>query len=486
MGTSPFFGIEVGLRALQSYKLAMEVIAHNVANANTPGYSRQRVNLTATEPYTHPSFVRPLSVGQIGTGVRVVSIERLWDMSVARQVRTNIQLLEEYRARENMFKRIEVVFNEPGSVGLGSLMNDFFNSFQELSASPESSIVRAQVVQKGKSLCDYFNKLAQELLDLRRDVDNNVRIIVNDINTKLHQIADTNKMIVGIVPTGDNPNDLFDRRDLLLEELSELSDIEVVLQDDGTANVYIGGMIVVQRDIVTKLEVVDNPNNNYYASIKAENNLGGSDVVIDSGELKGLLDIRDSEEIGIPHYQSALDNLAKAIVEKVNNQHRLGAGLDGVWGRDFFDPLGITALSMDLSSAILDPVEGLRRVAAAGVYDTDGDTVPDTAGGSGDGSNALAIAQLHNDRTAIGSQTFSEYYDSFISYLGMCSRTETHNVENEEFLFNQLANFKDAVFGVSLDEEAAKLIEYQNSFNASAQLITIMNDMYQTLIDMLK
>ena len=477
MGNSPFFGIEIGLRALQSFKTAMEVISHNVANANTPGYSRQKVNLTATFPYTFPSFFRPEAVGQMGTGVKVTSIERLRDDSIERQIRTNTHLLEEFKTKEDMFHRIEAIFNEPGSVGLSTLLNDFFNSFQELSTSPESSVVRAQVRQKGESLANYFNRLAWELKDLQEDVDNNVRVVIDGINTLLHEIRDVNELITGIVPTGDNPNDLLDQRDHLLEELSKLVDIEVSEDYDKTVNVFIGGRVVVQRDIVKELVAVDDPSNNSFASIKIEGDLDGPDVLVSSGELKALLDIRDDTEKGIPYYQNQLDTLAYNLIEKVNAQHRAGFGLDGASNRNFFVPASSvdTALNMSLDTAITDPVNGLDRIAAAS----------SATGIPGDGSNALLIAQLQNDPTGVGSSTFNDFYNSIISQLGVFTEEESSKRDNQDFLLNQLYNFRDAVSGVSLDEEAAKLISYENAFNAASQVIKVMNDIYETLIDMM-
>ncbi|RLE40644.1 flagellar hook-associated protein FlgK, partial [Candidatus Woesearchaeota archaeon] len=230
--------------------------------------------------------------------------------------------------------------------------------------------------------------------------------------------------------------------------------------------------------IVKELVAVDNPSNNYYASIKIEDDLNGDDVVINGGELKGLLDIRDDTAFGIPSYQSQLDTLAYNLIQKVNAQHSVGFGLDGSTNVNFFAPVSSStgaALAIQLDTQISDAVNGLNRIAASS-----------TLGGiPGDGSNALALAQLANDTTGVGSLTFSEYYNSMISQLGVSSQEESKKVDNQSFLLDQLMNFRDNVSGVSLDEEAAKMITYQNAFNAASQVIKIMDEVYQTLIDLL-
>ncbi|MBD3268618.1 MAG: flagellar hook-associated protein FlgK [Candidatus Omnitrophica bacterium] len=484
MGASPFFGLDIALRGLQASRTALDVISHNVSNANTPGYSRQEIHLSPTDPFTVPSFWRPMDVGQVGTGVKVDSIERMRDQSIERQIRTSTYLLKEYEAREGVFQRLEAIFNEPGAVGLSSLINDFFNSFQELSASPESMVVRAQVKQNGESLSEYFNRLAQELSSLREDTDDNIRVVVSGINTILRQLGKTNELLRGVTASGDNPNDLLDERDRLLEELSEYIDIGVVESTDGTVNVYMGGRVVVQDEIVTELAVVDDINNNYYASIKMENDLLGSDVAVGSGELKGLIDLRDNTEFGIVSYQNDLDDLSYYITSYVNTQHQQGYGLlnEGNNHNFFAAPAATnTALNMSLDAWILDPTRGLSRIAAS----TNSTGVPG-AGLSGDGSNALAIAQIQNSTISqLGGSTFNEYYDTMISQLGVYSQEESNKVGNQDFLLNQLYNFRDSVSGVSLDEEAAKMMMYENSLNAAAQVIHVIDEVYDTLIGLI-
>ncbi len=475
--SSPFFGMDIALRGLYAARTAMDVVAHNVSNANTDGYSRQNVNLATTDPFTNPSFYKPLSSGQLGTGVQVISIERLRDQSLEFQIRNNTQLLGQYSAKSDIFLRIEAVFNEPGAVGLNSLIDEFFNSFSELSTSPESSVVRAQVRQAGQSLTEYFNKLSEDLTYLGEDVDEEIRVTVDGVNSLLSQLRDVNQLITGIIPTGDDPNDLLDKRDYLLEQINQYIDVDVSEQLDGTVNVYVGGRIVVQRDILKQLAVVDDPNNNNYAAIKIEDDLSGADVAIEGGEVKGLLDIRDSSEFGIPAYKDQLDTLAYNLIEKINAQHQAGFGLDGGTNRNFFTPTALSgaAMSITLSGDILDEVSGLNRIAAAST----------AASVPGDGSNALTLSQLQNDSTAVGDSTFNEYYASLISQLGVYSQIESNKVDNQEFLMNQLYSLRDDVSGVSLDEEAAKIVMYQNAYNAAANVIEIMNETYQILIEMM-
>jgi len=475
--SSPFFGLDIALRGLYASQTAMNVIAHNVSNANTDGYSRQVVNISATDPFTNPSFYKPLSTGQLGTGAEVISISRMRDSRIELQIRNNVELVNEYESKAEVFSMMEAIFNEPGSVGLNSLIDDFFNQFNELSSAPESSVVRAQVRQSSESLTDYFNKLYGDLTDLSEDIDDNVRITVTGINSLLNQIGDVNQLITGIIPTGDDPNDLLDKRDYLLGQLSEYVGIDVSEQGDGAVNVYIGGRLVVQRDIVKELAVVDDTANYNYSAIKMADDLDGESVAVSGGEIKGLIDARDSSEFGVRHYINELDTLAYNLINKVNAQHRTGFGLDSVGNRNFFTPVSLqdASGSISLSAGILDPVNGLSRIAASSA----------AASVPGDGSNALLIAQLQNDVNAVGDASFNEYYVSLISQLGVYADIESNKVENQDFLLNQLYSMRDEVSGVSLDEEAAKLIMYQNAYNAATQVIQIMDDNYKLLIDMM-
>ncbi len=486
MAVSPFFGIEIGLRALQAHKLSMEALSHNVANANTPGYSRQQVNLTAADPYTVPGFNRAIGAGQIGSGVEIVSIARAHDDSLTRQIRDNVNLFGEYETLESFYRRIEATFNEPGATGLSQLMDDFYNAWRELATSPESSAARALVQQKAKSLTDYFNRLDNDLIEMQQDVDNNIRSLTTEVNTLLRQLGDTNELLAGVVAQGDNPNDLLDRRDYLLEQLSSFVDIQAVEQSDLTVNVYINGRVMVQDDVVHEIVVQDDSTNKFYAQLKVEGEETGADLVINNGELKALFDMRDDSTIGIAGYIDSLDQLAYNLADAVNTVHRAGYGLDGVSNRDFFidvTSFGVagSASRLALSVNITDPTNGLRNIAAASLLDpvTGLPMVP------GDGSNALAIAQIQDDTTVMSGLTANQFYDTMISQLGIYSQEETKNKENQEFLLNQLQNLQDSVSGVNLDEEAAKMITFENAYNAASQVIRIMDNAIQTLIEML-
>lgn len=486
MAVSPFFGIEVGLRALQAHKLSMEALSHNVANANTPGYSRQQVNLTASDPYTVPGFNRAIGAGQIGSGVQIVSITRAHDDSLTRQIRDNMNLFSEYETLESFYQRIEAVFNEPGATGLSQLFDDFHNAWRELATSPENNAARALVKQKAQSLTDYFNRLSSDLTDMQKDVDNNVRAVVGDVNTLLRQLGDTNKLLTGVVAQGDNPNDLLDHRDYLLQQIAEYVDIQVSENPDSTVNLYVSGRVLVQEDIVREIVIQNNSSNNFYAQLKVEGEETGSDLVVTGGELKGLLDMRDDTTVGIEAFLNDLDQTAYNFADAVNTLHRAGYGLDGVNNRDFFIDVTAytvsgTASRIQLSNNITDPTNGLRNIAAANQLDpiTGLPMVP------GDGSNALAIAQLQDDDTVMSGLTVKEFYNNMISQLGIFSQEETKNRENQEFLLGQLQNLRDSISGVNLDEEAAKMITFENAYNAASQVIRIMDDAIQTLIDML-
>ncbi|HAA89837.1 MAG TPA: flagellar hook-associated protein FlgK, partial [Peptococcaceae bacterium] len=243
---STFFGIELAKRGLQAQQRALDVTGHNVANANTPGFTRQEAVLATETPYPVPGLNMPWGAKQIGTGVEVAEIRRLRDSFIDLQVRHENKALGYWEARENALEKIEVILNEPSDSGLRSVLEAFWQSLEELSKNPESLAVRSVVRQRGLALTETFNHLDCQLRELQDDLDNSVRVKVNEVNSLGRQIADLNQQILKIEVTGARANDLRDRRDVLLDQLARIINIQAYEDDKGLAQVIIGGRPLVQ------------------------------------------------------------------------------------------------------------------------------------------------------------------------------------------------------------------------------------------------
>lgn len=329
---STFFGFTIATRALMAAQKGLEITGHNIANANTPGYSRQRPELVMSRPYAYPGLTcaggTPL---QLGTGVDVRSVERMRDVYLDHIIRHSTSDLGHFAAKQAGFARLEVTLNEPSDYGLSSVIGELFTAFSDLSNQPELTSERANVREKGISLAETFNQIDTDLKSLKNDQNRTIIMDVNEINNILNQIGNINKQIIAIEGVGNKANDLKDTRDYMVEQLSAYINIETVEREHGEIAVLISGITVVDKDNVIQLETrARTGSNDSIVDIYFEN---GLQPRITSGELKGLIEMRD--EI-IPEYQNKLNVCASALINRINYQHKLGYGLDDKSDRAFF------------------------------------------------------------------------------------------------------------------------------------------------------
>ncbi len=463
---SGMMGFNIGVRALKAQQRALDVIAHNIANANTPGYSRQRAELVTTTPFTYPSIFSSAQAGQIGTGVEVEAITRIRDTFIDGRFRDENSLLGEWEQRANILHEIELIFGEPSESGLRSALSEFWSSIQNLSSDAGNGSIRSTVRQSGAAMADLLNSLHDQLKDYRRSVDSYIKNKVSEINGISQRIADLNKQISQIVGKDDNPNDLLDRRDLLIDQLSKIVDIETSYDSRGKANVTIGGFSLVVGDSIQELAVVEDYYNNGLVDIKWVST--NKEVKITGGEIAGLMEARDET---IVKYMNELDTMAKTFINDFNEIHRQGYGLDNSHGIDFFT--GIDASSIRVSDEIMDEVDGLNRIAAA--------TAPDSRS---DGDNAIKLSEVMKLGILSGDKvTMADYWGGIVSALGVETQRAFQMVENEENLIAQIDTQRQSVCGVQLDEEYANLIKFQQAYNAAAKVIKTQSEMLDTLVN---
>jgi len=453
--------VDIGKSALFTAQQAITVAGNNIANVNTPGYSRQEITLAENRPEN--GFP-----GQIGTGVHAESIRRAFDSFVDAQVLASRERLGEFTASSNSLARLEPLFGDANNQGIGAGLNEFFGALQDVATNPSDLSARTVFLSKATALAGRLNQTAADLTAAQQSIDRQVSQTITDANRLTSQIADLNIKIAAAESQGQHANDLRDQRWVALASLGELIDVSSIEDSTGQLTVFAGrGQVLVDKERTYQLVGVPDPGNNsllavhYDAGAGATTNLSS---VIQSGKLKGLLDVRDQT---ISSLRVSLDTLASEVVTQVNQQHRAGFGLDGSTNVDFFVPTGTTAGTMAVS------LTNIRQIAASST----------AIGVPGNNANALALAGLRNmDFASLGNVTFQEYYSTIAGSFGSTLQGVEANLEVQQILHEQLTSQRASISGVSMDEELANLLQYQRSFEAASRMIVIADEMFQTIL----
>ncbi len=328
---SSFSGIEIGKRSLMAASQQISTAGHNITNADTEGYSRQRVHIKSFDPLYRPDLSRAGTPGQIGQGVSVESIERVRDQLLDSRITSQANLESYWSTRENYYTMLEQIYNEPADVSIRSNMDKFWSSWQELSIYPESQAARQAIVTRGESLVNSIQQRYQGLAGIGTLLNGDVEATVQQVNTFSKQIAEINIEIERSEAMGDNPNDLYDRRDLMVEKLSKLVNITTDTRDSDEFMVHIDGRILVQGGIARNFEVIPTVDNNGYSKVVWADTQ--SDATITGGSLGALIELRD---VDVRNETQSLNTMAMNFADLVNDIHKNAVGANGVTGLDFF------------------------------------------------------------------------------------------------------------------------------------------------------
>ncbi len=328
---STFMGIEIGKRSLINHTLGLNTVGHNLSNASVDGYSRQRVEMQATEPIYQPDLNREERPGQIGQGMETQRIARVRDELLEGRIVAESSGEAYWAVRDKYLLQLEQVYNEPGELSLRNQMDRFWEAWQELSAHPEQMAARKVVLERGQALVEAFHQRYERLRGIRDMVEDEVQGTVQRVNDLGTQIAALNEQVVKVKALGDSPNDLLDRRDKLVAEMSALVDATMGTRDPDEHVVYTAGMHLVQGRHFEGLVTKQDPLNEGYSRIYWEGEQ--REVTFRRGTLGGLMELRDADVRG---EIQKLDLLAQNFVDLVNEVHRAGVGLDGRTGNEFF------------------------------------------------------------------------------------------------------------------------------------------------------
>ncbi len=541
------FGIlDSAKSAIFASQTALNVVSNNIANINTPGYSRHEVILEVANPVqVRGDF--------IGRGVQSAGIRRHYDKFLHLQIIGQSKSFGRSFALDQGLQNVEQIFNEARDLGLANFMKDYFNAWHDVSNNPEGQPERTALLQKTRTLIQTAKQMENDIQDTMKYINNDIDNVIQDVNSITSKITVLNDKI-SVIEAGikdDKASFFRDQRDTLLKELAELTDYSWFELSDGQISVLIDG-----RGIV-------NPGESFDLSTQLDQEgkkrvfLRGIDMTssFNNGKIGGYLSVRDDIET------TSLVNLRKlmaSVVKETNLLHNSGYGLDGSTGNDYFSPLSLNNLEKSLggyiSSSSITDISALtldeydinftspssydiynRRTNAlvsSGAGFSAGDTLsfegidvtidgtiaaddsfiisplrglinnldvaltdtlqvaaaasdPTSVSGPGDNENAFSIAGLSDTLiTNLSGATFEDYYEGIVTTIGTMSKAASDSLSYDDNLRFELEKKRDAISGVSLDEEAANLIRFQRAYEAGARMMRVTDELLETIINL--
>lgn len=524
---STFMGLETAKRGMFAQQSALHTTGNNISNANTEGYTRQRVNFKATEAYPSLGLNRPQIPGQMGTGVEVENVQRVRESFLDIQYRSENNKIGYWESRANALQKMEEIMNEPSETGLANSLDKFWQSLQDLALDPTNAGARSVVRERGNAVADTFNYLATSLKSVQGDLKNELDVSVKEVNSLANQLNNINKQISEIEPNGYLPNDLYDERDRLLDKLSSLTNIKVSYHpsggnaqkiSEGTATVEViddNGKVMgtlvdaksqkVNEFSVTYKKIIENGNitdglaegvkiGSKSINIMDFNSVGKISGLIDSYGYTETLSDGSSLEYGV--YSKMLDDLdtmAFVFAEKFNTVHQEGWNLtdydsdknpisetdknakDAV---NFFK-IGSTSKGAASTISISDVIKSSTDYIAAA---SKSDGVPPEIG---NGKNATLLSNVKNGLLEISgtNTTLQNFYEAVIGGMAVNAQEAEKLTTNSKVLRDSVEERRQSTSAVSLDEEMTNMIKFQHAYNASARMITMQDEILDKIIN---
>ena len=510
---SAFSGLNTVMRGLMAQQMALNTVGHNISNANTAGYSRQSVGIVSSMPET---FAGPYGNLQIGTGVDTQSVTRARDEFMDQQYWKENTTLGYAQTQEDLMSQIEGVFTVSADTGMQKVLDNFWSAWQTLGSNASDDSTRNLVLQRGTELVNTIQQAASNLKDQVTSINTDLELNVQTVNRIADDILALNqKITMAEVNSPGSANDLRDRRDLLVDELSEYVPVQVVEDRRGNYIIQSSNVTLVDAGRTTKLTTDRRIDPDYGYETQAIQ-ANGQDVEFSGGSLQGLVDMRDGGEFGIKGSLNSLSTMSEFLLKDFNAIHRAGYGEDNVSGRNFFgeavnyygkqetnpaDPgymskndwLQALAVNTALLNQTTNP-SGLQMIAAKTL----------STQGNASGDNAIKLSQAlrmnvadllpetEDTTDAAGTKyqptlgataSLNSFYSSVIGTLGIQSDGASRVVANQKTLVAQIENWRQSTCGVNMDEEMSDMIRFQKGYNAAARLLTTMDEMYDKLIN---
>lgn len=457
------FGFNTAVKGLLANQRSLYTVNHNISNINTDGYSRQ----TAKQRATSPRVIG--GVGIVGTGVEVHEVSRIRNTYVDFKYWNEKAPVGEWEAKMDTLAEVEKLFGEPSDSSFRQYLDDFYESLDNMSTNPGDISYREPVRENALAFTKHINESAERLHELKKETQFSMETQVKTINNISKQIGSLNRQIYSDEIDGRMANDLRDRRDLLVDDLSKLVNVRTDEGADGKYRVSISGISIVDHTDTWEVSLNKDEIDENKMELKWSN---GSAVKLRSGELKGLLDLYNGDGTGnsyrgIPYYQNKLDEFAKDFAEDFNNQHKEGFGLNGESGKDFFhisddDNVGAT---IALSDDILNDLENIGAGGKPGAKDDNG--------------NLLKII----DRRETDNP--DDRLKSIISNLAVDSMQSQRMHKSQNIILKNIDMKRQSISGVSYAEESADMVRFQHAYVASAKMITTMDTIMDVTINRL-
>jgi flagellar hook-associated protein 1 FlgK len=460
-----FGTLNLGARSLQTQQQGVQVAGHNLANASNTAYARQRLEIQTSTPLL-------TSIGSVGTGADAVAISQLRDTLLDQQIQGETSVTSFLQSQQTALQYAQSGIGEQlqgstatGGVGsTGGLATDLsglFNSFQDLSTSPSSLTSRQAVISQAQQLTAQFNQLDQRLTAINGQLNQSVQTDVASANQLLSDIAGLNNQIAGAEAGTGAANDLRDLRQQKIETLSQLVNVQSSADSNGDVNLSVGGQLLVSGGSVQDtLQSYDSGGGQLLVRTAS----AGAPLTLTGGSIAGTIDARDG---ALKSLQDGVNNLASQLISQVNTAYRTGYDLNGNTGADLFT--GTNASDIGVNAALANDPSALQ---ASGV-----------AGAAGNNQVVLALAQMANTSQAgLGNQTFAQSYNGTITGLGTALNSVNSQLDDQTAVQSMMQNQRDSVSGVSIDDEMTNLVMFQRAFQASAHLVSVVDQMLSTVV----
>ena len=485
----PGFGsiLSIARTAIAAQQTAVQVVSQNVANAETPGYSRQRAELAAARP-------QRLGFGSLGMGVEVLNVVRLRDGFLDTNYRNEAANAEGFGLRRDVLTQVEGIFGEPSDQSLSNSLDAFWSAWSDLANNPGTPSGQSVVRQRGIEVASTLNRFASRLGDLEATNRSRLASTVDEVNRLGSQLAELNGQITAAEVGGTMAPDLRDARDRIADQLAKLGGARMMEQSNGTMSFVVGGVTIVDGSTARAIEVRG-------GSPTSVGLVGAADPLpASNGTLGAMTTLLNTD---LPAIRAKLDALAKGLVNGVNYLHTSGwtpAG-DALGSANwnvatpptgsrvnFFDPANVTAASIGLSAEV---TANAAVIASGSTQNAPGDNTLALAIGSLRDATGIASLQSSMGAAAFAAQvglaggaTYGDTYRNAVTNVGLQVRAADSSATVYETLANQADTRRSSVNGVSIDEELTLLMRYQQAFQAASRLVNVADEMMQTLLTM--
>ena len=542
---STFAGLNTMVRGINANQLSLDTVGHNISNAGTSGYSRQSVNLAATNAQEISSIY---GNSVVGTGVDSTSITRARNIYADKQYWKESSANSYYASRQTNYTKVEAVFNDSDNTGVQNAMTDFYKTWSDLSTSASTSSNRTAVIEKGKTFADRVSTAATQMQNQITANYDDLKLNVDKVNDITSQIVTLNKNIASLEASGATANDLRDQRDNLADQLSTYTNINVYEDSNGMYTIVSNGNSLVNGINKLNLALSKPTSNATYGVNDYSLQIKETGTAFTAGS--GILQAEQDSVVEDKGYIDKLSNMAAFMLTTFNEQHKAGVGIDSsaTTGVNFYGEAGKAYVWNDKNNCVdiasqtvtkattgstttvsvatgaasgtlkgiqiinalkvngqLTATDGENLVAARGVtytvssadmYTTLGGTATYTQSslnGTGDGSNATLVGTLFNSTQAntvntsstrsIGQVSLENYYNSTMSALGADSEAMNSKVSSQTDVLSQIVNWRSSTSGVNWNEELTNMIKFQQGYSACSRCLTTMDSMLDKLIN---